>query len=412
MKKTLLAVAALSSVAGIAQADVTLYGVLDAAIGTASHQYNLDPSYSQSVNIVTPTKAPNTVTGLLNGGIQNSRWGITGSEDLGDGRKAFFTLESGVNLPSGSLSNHAQAVIDSNNGTLNNATGSSVNGQLFGRQSFVGLSDATLGSLQFGRSYAPIYDILTTYDPVQFAVLFSPLAFSSTYGGGGGVAENVRQDNSVKYTNRIGDVKIGALYKLGNQSGSTSAQSAYAFRLGYETEPFGIQAAYQAYTDAISGAASATPGAIAVTESNTKAILLTAKYKFTSDLTGKAGYERFTLSAPSNSYTLATYSTYSGYPVSSISLVTAERSTEIYFAGGDYNLTSALNLAVGYYSLNFDAYGSTASGNVNLASALLDYHLSKRSDVYAGYINSTPGGARYVNYPSNNLAAVGFRHAF
>jgi len=34
MKKSLLAIAALSAIAGTAQADVTLYGVIDLAVGT------------------------------------------------------------------------------------------------------------------------------------------------------------------------------------------------------------------------------------------------------------------------------------------------------------------------------------------------------------------------------------------
>jgi predicted porin len=62
--------------------------------------------------------------------------------------------------------------------------------------------------------------------------------------------------------------------------------------------------------------------------------------------------------------------------------------------------------------LNFDAYGSTASGNENIASALLDYYLSKRSDVYAGVLNAAPGGTKYAGYPTNSVLAVGFRHAF
>ena len=349
MKKSLLAIAALSAIAGTAQADVTLYGVIDLAVGTVSHQYNADPSFPATVNPVSATAAPNTTTAMMNGGISPSRWGIKGSEDLGGGTKAIFTLESGFDSNTGQLNNGAQALVNNTNKTTTNAADTSLNGQLFNRQAFVGLSDDQFGTLTFGRQYAVFFDIYSGYDPVQFAQLFSPLGFSGTLGGSGGATEYLRQDNAVKYANKFGDVTVGAMYKIGGQAGSNTPYSAYGLRVGYEAGNFGIQAAYEGAKDVLTGATSGA-GLVNVTAQDQKAYLVAAKYKFNSDLTGKVGYQRYTLSAPSDSALLAGLAGtngYYGYPIGTVSPVTADRTVSIFDLGGDYNFTPKLNLAVG-----------------------------------------------------------------
>ncbi|KAG1161867.1 hypothetical protein G6F35_019101 [Rhizopus arrhizus] len=67
----------------------------------------------------------------MNDGIQNgSRFGLRGTEDLGDGLSAVFTLESGF--------------------TANNGNRSQGD-RLFGRQATVGLSSDQWGLLELGR---------------------------------------------------------------------------------------------------------------------------------------------------------------------------------------------------------------------------------------------------------------------
>lgn len=108
MKKTLLAAALLAGFAGVAQAEtsVTLYGIIDTGLG-----YN---------KISGGTDAQNgSKFGMINGVQNGSRWGLRGSEDLGDGLRAVFQLESGF---------------DSGNGK------SAQGGRLFGRQATIGLA--------------------------------------------------------------------------------------------------------------------------------------------------------------------------------------------------------------------------------------------------------------------------------
>lgn len=75
------------------EAEVEVYGVLDVAIGTVAHQYGQDPNYSQSVNAINPTPAPHSLTGMFNGGLQNSLWGIKGTEEKADGQQVMYKFE-------------------------------------------------------------------------------------------------------------------------------------------------------------------------------------------------------------------------------------------------------------------------------------------------------------------------------
>ena len=113
MKKTLLAVALLAGFASAAQAadSVTLYGLIDAGIGYEKVKFN---GNSQSR------------VGAVQGVSSGSRFGLRGSEDLGDGLRAVFNLEAGF-------------------GPLN---GNSLqSGRLWGRQATVGLDSDSWGRL-------------------------------------------------------------------------------------------------------------------------------------------------------------------------------------------------------------------------------------------------------------------------
>ena len=278
MKKSLVALAALAAVAAHAQSSVQFYGVVDATVGTVQHSLSVDPQFPGSVNPFSSVKTsvPSSVTGMFNGGESPSRWGIRGSEDLGSGMKAVFNLESGFNLPTGQISN-AGAALASNAPTATTvAANSSIDGQLFNRQAWVGLSDSKLGQIAFGRNYAPIFDVTVANDPLNGSQLFSPLGFSGTIGGGGGVSEDTRVDNSIKYTNKTGDFNYGGMYKLGGVAGSGSIASGSAVNAGYTYGPVSVQAAYQEFRDAVKGGSGSVANQVKLSVYNTKATMVGA----------------------------------------------------------------------------------------------------------------------------------------
>src|SRR5829696_9682713 len=88
MRKSLLGIAlALGLPMAHAQSSVTLYGIVDVGVE------NID------VGGISGTR-------MQSGISAGSRWGIRGSEDLGNGWRALFTLESRIEVDTGSATNN------------------------------------------------------------------------------------------------------------------------------------------------------------------------------------------------------------------------------------------------------------------------------------------------------------------
>lgn len=413
------------AMAQTAAPSVELYGTIDLALGHVAHSLSTDGNYANTINAYNASavaKVPNSVTGMINGGIDSSRWGLRGGEDLGGGFKVFYTLESGFNPQTGVLSNSAASLASNSPNSTTVSSNGSQNGQLFNRQASVGLADDKLGSIAFGRVYNTIYDVAVDYDPLYRSQTFSVLGESSAIGGGGGISENARLDNSVKYKVKLGSVNVGALYKFGGVAGNASAGSGYVLNVGYDEGPFGIQGVYEAFTDSLKGATSSVAGEVGVTNYDETAFIVAAKYRF-GQATLKGGYESYTLKVPSDPVA-AIGATYYGYTIASAANFSgANQTTAIWFIGGDYGFTPAINLALGVYDQNPKASsdGKQLDGNIYSYAALLDYHFSKRTDVYSGWLYSSYKGANYSapfiktaggDNASNYIFAFGIRTKF
>lgn len=158
-----LAIAGLASTAAFAQSNVTIYGIADAYVGSVK------------------TEAKNRVTAVNSGGLSGSRLGFKGTEDLGNGLKALFTLETAINFDAQGTGVAAPA---SANG-VNNANG---NSGLFGasRQAFVGLTGG-FGTAVAGRLQTTGYDWAVKYD-VLAGTAISPLQNVNTVNSAAGIS--------------------------------------------------------------------------------------------------------------------------------------------------------------------------------------------------------------------------------
>lgn len=432
LRKSLVAVAVLAAWSG-ARAEgsyVEVYGILDVGVATVAHSLPANNALPAGINPLNTGgmdgNFANRESAMVNGGMQYSRWGIKGSEDLGGGAKAIFTFESGFNPLNGALTDNSASVLAnaaSNGGTANSSSNGagSVNGQIFGRQAWVGFSEPDWGTVMFGRNYNQIYDVMSAYDPVFKSDIMSPLGFSGTLGGGGGVTENTRIDNSIKYKNQFGAVNVGALYKLGASDGSAPG-IGYALNVGYEEGAFGIQGVYEQFRDV--GNLGISSGRATVTVYDTEAWLLAAKYKF-DKLTVKGGFELYKLRAPSNAPATA-YDYFgtsaivgaAGTDVAAVGYSAAPQEVKVAFIGGDYNLTQAFNIAVGLYDVRYESYlsGGTQkpAGDIYWSTVVADYRFSKRTDVYGGFVYINYSGDKYASaiYKTNSLGMVGIRHKF
>jgi len=166
MKKTLLATALAVGFAGAAaaQTSVTLYGVVDAGFGHA--QFKTTNLGGASVK--------ETRTGLFDGQQNGNRWGLRGSEDLGGGLKAVFTIESGFDIRDGT---------------------SGQGGRLFGRQLFLGLESDAWGTILFGRDYS----FGAKYMPTVISPHGDIYGLNSIHQSFGASAGTVRVDNLIAY---------------------------------------------------------------------------------------------------------------------------------------------------------------------------------------------------------------------
>ena len=192
-----LAALAASAPFASAQSSVQVFGIIDAGI------------LSQT-NTATSKKSQ---TRLETSGIRQSVWGLKGSEDLGNGLKAFFNLESHFDTDNGKI--HSTG--DSNQtGTI-----------LFRRQANVGLS-GDWGSVILGRQYGPALLAHIGTEPRAFKEQFSNLyawrlqPVSDSFAGPGAAGNTndvgIFMSNAVQYRNTFGPVTIGVLYAFGEEA--------------------------------------------------------------------------------------------------------------------------------------------------------------------------------------------------
>ena len=215
MKKTLVALAALATVgAAFAQSSVTLYGRIDASIG----------SQKTTTGGVTTT---NVGTQILSGGHTGSRWGLKGSEDLGGGLKANFQLEQGFAVDTGAAN---------------------VAANQFNRQSYVGLS-GNFGAVTVGRQYDMTDTMYANYDPMGYSG-YSAMGYAFNVGcgaaGGGGDCIG-RQNNAVIYTTPAMGGFSGSVMWAPGEDGTpaVSAGNNYGLMASYGNGPFSFGAGWQ-----------------------------------------------------------------------------------------------------------------------------------------------------------------------
>ncbi|RSD12454.1 porin [Pandoraea apista] len=377
MKKTLLAVALLGAFsAAQAQSNVTLYGVLDAGVTYVSKQAFKD--------------ANGNIQGGSNwlaqsGVAQGSRWGLRGSEDLGGGLKAIFTLENGFDVFSGQLQQ---------------------GGRMFGRQSFVGLSSNSLGTVTLGRQYDSVVDFL---QPVSSVPPFG--LYGAHFGDVDNIDNTFRTNNSVKYTSvNYNGLTFGGMFSFGGQAGQFATNRAFSVGTGYANGPLTLGAAYLNVNN---------PSAAVYDNGGTldKAVFGATPLQQADQLRvfGVGGSYSF---GPA---TIGLLYTNTKLKNSSFIAGGSDIKVDNYEINAKYMLTPALQLAAMYTYTNakFDRLGSKPKYHqVNLG---VDYWLSKRTDAYVmGVYQKAAGDAKNAEIYGLGASStdkqialrVGLRHKF
>jgi len=259
MKKSLIALAVLGSVAGMAQAQssVTLYGLVDV--------------YAARVK-AGPVGAEASTTVLNSGGLLTSRFGLMGSEDLGGGLKAIFKLEQGFDA----------------------SRGTAAGGTAFDRQSWVGL-EGGFGTVQFGNVWSAFDDVFYIGNSVFDSFVFSPGSAGFQLAGNPVMSVynyNDKPRNAFKYTTpSFGGFSAAVSHGL-DENAATSADQT-DFNLQYANGPLTVAFAYQLRREA---------GAITAGEDQKFAYLAAAYDLGPVVLRGGVGQTRQVLADKTNDY--------------------------------------------------------------------------------------------------------------
>lgn len=219
MKLAALAVACTCPAFAQAQSNVTIYGLLDV---------NLAQERAGSL------KRNAMDTSELNG----SRLGFRGTEDLGNGLKAVYTLEAAVALDTGTSSGYT-------------------------RQSFVGL-EGSFGRVTLGRQYSPAFIAIDPYESTGASDRSAGMLHRKT----GSVVRGyqVRFDNMIKYRSpEMAGFSIDAGYWTGNEIPSTDGDvrrqgRGYGLTGIYKNGPFATSVTTQSFRSNDTGGRATTHG--------------------------------------------------------------------------------------------------------------------------------------------------------
>lgn len=337
MKKSLVALAALAVVGtASAQSTVTLYGKIDAALQSKSTTGVTDQGLQ-----------------INSGGLNTSRWGLKGSEDLGGGLKVNFQLESGFNVDTGAVK------------------GAST---LFSRVAVVDLT-GDFGTVSAGLQWTPYDNGFLDAQDYSSASAMSAAYYAGAHGDNGNTGWG-NAKNSIQYaTPDMRGFSATVMYAPGEDKTAALSASRYTgFGLYYVTGPLEASLAQETSTE--QGTGSTINAWILAASYNLKVAKLFASIERASNETSSGGDD-------------------AGWSL-----------------GVSMPIGSATSLAASYArESTTNATGTTVNSDTNSFGTQLVHNLSKRTNVYAAYVRSETTPTVGTNTTSRTFS-LGMRHSF
>ncbi|QNN59093.1 porin [Diaphorobacter ruginosibacter] len=328
-----------------AQSQLTVYGIIDTNLEYLNNQAKEGGGKANLLR-------------MGNSGLQGPRVGFRGSEDLGNGLKAIFTLEHGFNSDTGTPADAAR---------------------FFNRGSFMGL-ETKEHRVTLGRQYTSIFDAL---------LFIAPLAYSGAYEPFSPLLGNLRNDNSVKYRFNMAGLQAQAHYAFGEQTSSKSANAAYGGFVSY------VQNGWNATIVADQQNGADVNGA----HSRARKLAVAAAYQLNPALRLSAGYRWGQNKSDTG--------------------VTALRD-DFWWLGANYQFANPFSLSVAYYQDNVKTRnGAGDQPTTRQLTVQGIYALSKRTDLYAAAAHSRNAGLNFAalstlaaGSKSQSGISLGVRHRF
>jgi len=357
MKKTLLAAAAAAAGAlscGAYAQTVTVSGLIDAYAG--SMQYSGDKRKAV----------------VNSGGMGTSWWGFEGTEDLGGGLRAEFKVGGYIRADTGEP------------GRFNG------NESYFSRNSFVGLS-GPFGTVHIGRDGAPNFLPTALFNAFADSFAFSPIILHANVPLFNGTrwqsvnAADTGWSNQIRYTTpKLGGFTGNLHYQFGEVAGDSSKRNMGASFL-YFNGAYGIGGFV--HDIRIDNPLPGTLGDVKVGFAQQKAWMLSGRAKFGA-ATLYANYED------------AKNDNTNGPP--------GDAKSKTWSVSADYTLGAGKLMAAWANTKWTTSPTSARDGSKRDTYSLgYDYTMSKRTDLYAVYMND-----KISSFNRGNSYALGVRHRF
>ena len=346
-----LAIAAALAAPALALAEATVYG-----------QANM------SVDMVNDGNATSASTNQLNS--NTSRLGLKGSEDVGGGLSAIWQMEALVGLD----------------------TGATTTGQLFSRNTFVGMSSAAMGTVIVGRNDTPYKTATRRLDLFGDGIADnrgnqSTGTFASGTMMGGG--HDTRVSNALQYNSmNMGGFTIAASTVFGAETAAASTTKGTLISLAgmFEQGPIYATVAMQTVkAGSAAGDLAAGANAFGLGAVDDKATAFKVGGSFSTDV--------FAVNAVVEKVK------------KTVAVTAVETSGTNLYLGGKFNIGSDAVKAA------YTKRGATTNA-VNDATQLsvgYDHSMSKATTVYALYTKKTDNT---VGNPDPSALSVGMRHSF
>jgi len=448
MKKSLFAVAAVTAFAGAAQAQssVTVYGILDMGyVGSNAKEVAAPSAANAGINLANTQTTKIVKNAFGSGNEQTSRMGFKGTEDLGGGSSAFFTVELGLTPTNSSLSGSTDK--DALQGTTQ-AGGSAVDN----RQSFAGVKKNGVGQFAFGRQYTPIFNAGSATDPGQYNSIVGNVIYNS---GSAYTADNNASgtNNNIGFTNRASNAltadtdsimgfKAHGMYALNNANSTVLAGpsnssggggnvnwNGWGLGLDYTWNKLFVTTAYQSFKSQLTNGVYASSGTL---------LNLGSAAPLAGQLSANGALLAPTMLSDKQMFAGATYDfgllkayvQWVGRKIqndvtSSVVIGSGTSATSV-TAGQQMNRNAQQIGVRSYITPVVEAWGSVGQGNYKTTDASANvrfvgwqlgsnYYLSKRTNLYAIYgsqqsTSGTPSTAG--SGASANQYALGLRHTF
>jgi len=439
---------------------ICINGAVDGGLSYATHGLPINGNYYNGNEMIT-SKANRPYFGFNPNGVGNSQVGIKGSVEILPGLSGVFTANTYFNPQSGQLQNAPGSLVDNqglSTGAQSLSSDGSRGGQAFNDQLNVGVSHKEFGTLTFGRHKTLQNDLVGAYD-VSGAPAFSLVAYSGTVAAGAAYTGDSRWDNSLKYKITYGPVRFGAMYKFIDGNSGTDGNGnllkrhndAAQFSLGASYAGFDIDGVLGYHNQATTGSiltaaqlsgvrqfngttfttAGINSGTLSGTAADATSGALGVKYTWNQWKFG-AGWSHIILHNPKDPVGVGSQNDQGGYVYSSINNAAYPHAKLIdtTWFGVKYAYDPKTDIIATYQHVEQNSYGTdankrtcnqakatrsnTCSGSEDQVGVYVDYHFTKRFEVYGGAAWSTVAGgmgAGYL-YSTNWAPTVGARFQF